>query len=298
MRDDDGRAPGDEGAGRVPDEIDGGPVGAPVLPAWMGERPARVRGAVRRLLPTRGARVAAAAYLGLTLFHLVLAVPYVRVASAFPQESGLSLDPLRITQTAMMPLLALALFLATPPHSLPGKPAGRPRLVLLVLAALGLSWAGDTAPGFVPAEFSFLAMIGFFLLAQVVYVAAFLPFAGESPVRRPGVVAVYAVVGVAVVGACTPALIGAGVPGWLTLVGLVVYSALLCAMALLARGVHRLAGIGGIVFVVSDGLIALTSFTPVALWQPLAGWWGVLIMSTYAAAQLLIVAGVLRRTLR
>ncbi|GAA1871803.1 lysoplasmalogenase [Myceligenerans crystallogenes] len=297
MRYDDVHEPGDDRPGRIPDDAEDGPVGTPVLPGWVGDRRERARLAVDRLLPTRAARLAGAAYVLVTLAHLVLVMPYLGLLDPVV-VAGVGVDLPRVTQSVMMPLLALTFFLATPPYRLAGKPRERPRLVLLVFLALGLGWAGDTAPGLVPPDLTFLAMIGPFLLAQVAYVLAFRPFAASSPVRRVPVVAAYGVVGLAVVGACAPQLVASGASGAAYLAGLIVYCAVICTMAILAWGVHRLAGIGAIVFLVSDAVIALTSFTAAVMWEPFAMWSGVLVMTTYGVAQALIVVGVLRRVLR
>ncbi len=66
------------------------------------------------------------------------------------------------------------------------------------------------------------------------------------------------------------------------------YSLLLTAMAYGATGLGRLAAAGGALFMLSDTLIA----TGVADWPqlPRPAFW---IMSTYAAAQFLLVSGVL-----
>ena len=74
------------------------------------------------------------------------------------------------------------------------------------------------------------------------------------------------------------------------LVPVLLYGACLGAMAVLSTGVNRLTAVGGALFLVSDGLIALGAFV-VGFGLPLQGFW---VMATYLAAQALIVAGVLR----
>ena len=85
-----------------------------------------------------------------------------------------------LTQVLLMPVLAWALVTSTPnPKS---------RLVRLVLLALTLSWLGDTLPRFAGdgSDLGFVLMLVTFLLAQLAYVAAFLPFVARSIVRtRP-----------------------------------------------------------------------------------------------------------------
>ncbi|MFE6970517.1 lysoplasmalogenase [Isoptericola sp. NPDC057653] len=218
----------------------------------------------QRLLPTASSRAAAVALSMLTVLHLVA---QVAEASAWA----------RVTQGTLMPLLAVTLWCAAP--------APRSRLVRLVLVALGLSWLGDTAPAAFSGDAAFLVMVGFFLLAQVAYVVAFWPTRAHSVARRPVLLLPYAVAAVALVAACAP---GAGP----LLAAVVVYGVCLVTMAVLATGVHPLAGVGGAVFLASDAMIALGAFTD---WfaPPASGFW---VMLTYVAGQALVVAGVLARS--
>ena len=183
--------------------------------------------------------------------------------------------PADITQVLLMPLLAGVLWCETS--------APRGRLVTLVLVALGLSWLGDSAPKLVSGDASFLVMVGFFLLAQVAYIAAFLPYRARSVlhVHRVRLVGYLAVVVVLV------AVCAAGAAGML--VPVLLYGGCLGAMAVLSTGVNRLTAVGGALFLVSDGLIALGAFVD-GFGLPLQGFW---VMATYLAAQALLVAGVL-----
>lgn len=180
------------------------------------------------------------------------------------------------TQVLLMPLLAAVLRTQTS--------APRGRLVTLVLIALGLSWLGDSAPRVTSGDAAFLVMVGFFLLAQAVYIAAFLPFRARSVlhVRRPVLLAYVGAVTV-LVAACAG---GAGA----LLVPVLVYGTCLGTMAVLSTGVNLPTAVGGALFLVSDGLIALGAFAP-GFDLPAEGFW---VMSTYVAAQVLIVVGVLR----
>lgn len=181
-----------------------------------------------------------------------------------------------VTQVLLMPLLAAVLWSATP--------APRGRLVRLALVALGLSWLGDSLPRLADGDAAFLLMVGFFLLAQVAYVAAFLPYRRRSVLHVRRVLLVPYVAAVAgLVAAC------AGGAGGL-LVPVLVYGALLGTMAVLSTGVNGLTAAGGALFLVSDGLIALDAFAS-GFALPGHGFW---VMATYVAAQALIVMGVLR----
>lgn len=205
-------------------------------------------------------------------FAGLVGVTFVHLAAQVGDADGLVAD---ITQDLLMPVLAGTLLAATV--------APRGRLVRLVLLALGLSWLGDAAPDLAPDDLAFLVMVGFFLLAQATYIAAFLPFRDDSVLgRRPAAALPYAAVFVALI-----ALTRAGAGS--LLVPVVVYGLALTTMAILATGLGRLAGVGGIVFMLSDALIALGAFTDLDL--PVHGFW---VMLTYVLGQALIVLAVIR----
>jgi uncharacterized membrane protein YhhN len=181
-----------------------------------------------------------------------------------------------VTQWFLMPLLALALWLAAGPAS------GR-RVVRLAVVALGLSWLGDTAPDVVPEDLQFLTMLGFFLLAHVVYLVAFWPLRHDGVLDgRRVLVLPYLAALVALVAACAP---GAGD----LLVPVVLYGTGLTAVAVLAT-FDGMAAVGGALFIVSDSLIALNAFVD-GYALPGHGFW---VMLTYVAAQALLAVGVLR----
>ncbi|QAY64769.1 lysoplasmalogenase [Xylanimonas allomyrinae] len=222
----------------------------------------------------------------------LVAVTVVNVAAHLPlYVLGHDLPGVaRTTQWLLMPLLAAALWLASAPP--------RPRLVRLALVALLWSWAGDVVPSFVPPSISFVVLMALFLVAQVAYVVAFAPYREASVLhRRRAVVVGYGIVYGAVVvaaGVRVAPLGGAAVP---FVAGLVVYGAALVTMAVLATGVDPLAGIGGALFLVSDGLIGAAQVLPpevLAVLPP--GVHGAAVMVTYVAAQALLVAGVRRRS--
>lgn len=184
-----------------------------------------------------------------------------------------------VTQILLMPLLAWGLVGAMGDvDRAPGRLEG------LVLVALGCSWLGDTAPRFFGGDAAFLAMVGCFLLAQIAYIAAFLPYRRASLARRhPAAVAPYALAFLALLVLCWD---GAG-----PLLGpVVVYGLALSAMALLASGLAAPATAGGALFFVSDGLIALGAFGGLDL-SPDNSFW---VMLTYVCGQGLLVLGVLR----
>lgn len=204
---------------------------------------------------------------------------FAALATAHLVAQLLGLDAwTRPTQVFLMPALLLVVAGATGrPHS---------RLVVLAMVALAFSWLGDTAPAFATGDTAFLLMVGFFLVAQVVYTAAFWPYRAESVLwRRRWLVAPYAgFVGV-LVWVCAPHAGGLLVP-------VLLYGLVLGLMALLATGLGRWVAVGAALFLVSDALIALRAFTPGWDDLPLGGFW---VMSTYIAAQTLIVLGLVAR---
>ena len=238
-------------------------------------------------------RPAVAAFVTATAVHLS-----AQALLAVPDAAGAADLVASATQVLLMPLLAWVLLAAAP------RPYGR--LVGLVAVALGFSWLGDTLPRFAqgaplpealgvaghPAD-GFLLMVGGFLGAQVAYCVAFWPHRGRSALRRPLPVAVATVALVAVLGLSAPAAGRLVVP-------VAAYAVLLVGTALLAPGVDRLAGWGGLLFVVSDAMIGLRAFDVVTLPDSAvvdaAG--GVAVMTTYVVGQALLVAGVLRHRLR
>ncbi|WP_446665680.1 lysoplasmalogenase [Flexivirga sp. B27] len=222
---------------------------------------ARLRTAYDSVADTRRGRAAVAGFGAVAALHL---------AWQFVDEDG---PVSSATQILLMPALAAVL--------LAGR-SGRSRLTDLTLVALGASWLGDSVPRFLTDDPGFLAMVGCFLVAQVAYISGFLPYRARSrpwtewPARVPYLAAFAALIAWCLpgAGALAPPVIG--------------YGATLTAMALLAPGVSGLAGVGGAVFMASDGLIALHAFADVTL--PVHDFW---VMLTYLIGQGLIVAAVI-----
>ncbi|WP_028048580.1 lysoplasmalogenase [Cellulomonas sp. URHD0024] len=203
-------------------------------------------------------------------------VALVQVGAEWVGAEGVA----QVTQWALMPVLAGALVAAT------RWPRGH--LVTWTLVALGFSWLGDLVPSFVADDAAFLVMVGFFLLAQVAFVVAFAPDARRSVLhRRPVLLLPYAAVLVGMVGVCANGAGSLAIP-------VAVYGGCLTAMAVLSTGVGRMAGVGGAVFLISDGLIALDEFVP-SFHLPQHDFW---VMVTYVAAQALIAAAVVLRNMQ
>lgn len=183
----------------------------------------------------------------------------------------------RPTQVFLMPALLLVVAAAT------ARP--RSRIIILAMVALVFSWLGDTAPAFASKDTAFLLMVGFFLIAQVVYVVAFWPYRADSTLfRRRWALVPYVGFVAVLVWVCAPHAGGLLAP-------VLLYGLVLGLMAVLATGLGPWVGVGGALFLISDALIALRTFAPD--WDPpIGGFW---VMSTYIAAQTLIVLGLLAR---
>lgn len=196
-----------------------------------------------------------------------VAVTVVHLAAQWTDASGLA----AITQVLLMPLVAAWLWTRT-------TPGPRSRLTALVLVALGFSWLGDAVPRLLEGDAGFLAMIGFFLVAQVIYSVAFWPQRGASAWgRAPWTLGIYGAVLVGVVVLCAQEA-GPLLPA------VVVYAAVLATTSVLAWGLGPVAGVGGVIFLVSDAMIALGAFAP-TFDPPQRGF---LVMLTYVAAQVLL----------
>lgn len=200
------------------------------------------------------ARAALGAFLLLTVLHLVAV--------------GAGIDVLRL---ATKPLLvpALAVFAAA---------RGGPRLLL---GALACGWAGDVLLE-IGGTAAFLLGMGCFAAGHVCYLRL---FAARGAFRAGTATrvrcAVYAVLWAGLVVALWPGLdAGMRIP-------VACYSLLLTAMAAGAFGLGRTGAAGGLLFLLSDGLIA----AGLADWPrpPAHDLW---IMLTYAAAQFLLVRAV------
>lgn len=207
-------------------------------------------------------RLLAAAYGALVVTHLI-----AQLSDAIQLAD--------ITQWVAMPLLAAA-FLAARPSTTTG-------LTRFVLLALFFSWLGDALPDFFSGDTAFLVMVGSFLFAQIAYIAAFLPWRRTSYLGSPMLILYIAAIGLLVY-LCAPN------PGGL-LVPVLIYGVALGTMAVLASGLNLLTTIGGALFLVSDGLIAIGAFAS-DIDTPHASFW---IMLTYLVGQALLAYGVLRK---
>ena len=153
------------------------------------------------------------------------------------------------------------------------------RTIWLVLVSLFFSWLGDWVGDITEPHVVVKGV--FFSVAHLCYIAAFRPFRFNSVMRRPRYLAGYVVVVVMLLIWVAP-YAGRLAPA------LVVYGITLGAMAVLATGVHPLTGVGGTIFAFSDMAIAVSAF----VFPYRFGADGLVIISTYLLAQLLIILGV------
>lgn len=199
----------------------------------------------------------------------ILVVTLVHLGALAADAAGLA----AATQVLLMPALAVVL-LALPRDD---RGAAWP----WALGALAASWVGDSLPKVVPEDARFLAMVGGFAVAQVLWIVAFTRVKrGRPPMAWTLLLVVVAI-----------ALLAVTVPSAGVLApAVVVYGLLLAATAYLAASHGLLGGLGGALFVLSDGLIALGAFRPEMVDWPERD---LVVMATYIAAQSLFVAVVL-----
>lgn len=154
----------------------------------------------------------------------------------------------------------------------------RPKTALTrwLLAAIVFSWLGDAFGQ------ETLIKIAFFAVAQICYLLAFLPYWRDSVVRRPQFLILYAIATVAMIIFLLPYAGPLQVP-------VICYALLVGTMAVLATGLGRLGVIGGLLFFVSDAILALMLFVP-SLGFPGQG---AAVMLTYLGAQAVLAIAVL-----
>ena len=158
------------------------------------------------------------------------------------------------------------------------------RVVVVTLVALFFGWLGDLALA-LSGETWFLAGLGSFLVGHLVYCWLFLRLLGRGRLPWPAFVLLVPFATLLVV--LAPHLGGMLVP-------VAVYAAVITAMAITATRCSPRVTAGATLFLISDSLLALDKFLPLAaIWES-----GFLIMLSYIAAQGLITAGVARHALR
>jgi len=172
-----------------------------------------------------------------------------------------------------IPILSLALLALTKIPGLRGK---------LLFVALLFSAAGDVTLSLGSGEF-FVFGLGFFLIAQIVYIVTFSRDFKVQKSRIP-IAAILVIYAVAMAIIMTPSLKEMALPVY-------VYLAVITTMGIFASfraSVNKLVLYGALLFIASDSMIAINKFLmPV----PAANY---LVMVTYYLAQFPIVYGYLR----
>ena len=162
---------------------------------------------------------------------------------------------------------------------------GYPSWRVYVVIALVFSWAGDV---FLISNDMFIAGLVSFLMAHVFYIIAYHKTGAASGKLRPLDIIKFILFGALLIWTIYPGLGGMLIP-------VLIYALLLLSMGVWAhkrRGAtsatsFTLVATGAILFVISDGLIAVNKFAFEVPAERL------LVMSTYIAAQYLIVRGLL-----
>jgi len=183
-----------------------------------------------------------------------------------------------IAQPLWKMLMALLLARAAALHEIPRE--RRWLIGAMVFSALGDLWLA--LPWL---AFSFMAGLGCFLLAHVCYLRVLVGLRGASSAIR--MIGVGAMIGVAI-GMLLWYWPGLGEMKGPVIAYMLVLSAMVCA-ALLARLPGPLTAWGALAFAASDAMIGISVFVFPFTDHELAIWW------SYAAAQLLISAGLLTR---
>lgn len=201
--------------------------------------------------------------------HRWLLVVYVVVAVV--DVVGGQITAIDVLGTALTPVLMILLIAWV----LLARGRRAPRLLL---AGMAFAWLGDVALDG-PGDTRFLLGIGFFLVMQVCYSLGFVGLGALGALRRR----IWLPIGAVVLWLGLNLALGPmlGDMRW----PLAVYSAFLVTMATLSLGVSARVGTGGVLFLISDLLIGLGAAD---LDVPLRG---LLVISTYALAQLVIVTG-------
>jgi uncharacterized membrane protein YhhN len=207
----------------------------------------------------------------LTVIYILAGITYTVL------DTNLSLIPGLVLKGLIIPFLIIIYLLNA-----------RQKLRITILAALFFSWAGDVILGF-----SFIPGLACFLLAHVMYVISFFKTSGKSLIIPKRI---YLLLPVILFGAGLLCLLNDNLDGMRLPV--ITYTIVILTMVVAAINrygkVSRLSFVvvltGAILFVISDSLIALNKFGFPFMFS------GVAVMTTYIAAQYLIVAGVLKES--
>ncbi|WP_175987516.1 lysoplasmalogenase family protein [Microbacterium tenebrionis] len=199
-------------------------------------------------------------------------VPFAAMSLVHVRALAVGSEIASPTKLWLMPLLAIPVLVSA---------RLQPSLaILLLLAAIALSWLGDGAGEFFPGGPELPLMLLFFGLAHIAYIVL---FARILRIRRlPWWTLVYAAwwIGMIIIlGPHTGALLPA----------VAAYGIVLGGTAAVAARCHPLIAVGGVFFLASDTILAFRLFMADAM----PAWTSPLVMLTYALGQGLLVAGAL-----
>ncbi|MDP9028743.1 MAG: lysoplasmalogenase [Actinomycetota bacterium] len=192
----------------------------------------------------------------------------------FAVASGVHLAA-KLAGTGRLDRASKAVLLPTLGIRLLGSRSHSRRRVALLVTEMTLSWIGDLT-----IDRSFRTGLAAFLAAHLCMIALF--WSGFRTRMSPWSVLLLPWLVVMMV-VLRPPRLTALYPA------VVAYATVLAAMAASAGRGGRRMGAGGILFVVSDSLLAFRQFTPWFRTRP----WGAVVMASYLAAQLLLVDGVI-----
>lgn len=202
------------------------------------------------------------------------------VVSAVAEIAAILLD-LNWLYSVAKPLLMITLLLYFIAAS-----QGHPGWRIFVIFALVFSWGGDVL---LMQEGMFAAGLGSFLVAHLFYITAYLKTGAAEGQLKSWDLIKFILIGIALLWMLYPGLGSMLIP-------VLVYSVVLLSMGVVAhkrRGAtssasFTLVAVGALLFVLSDSLIALNKFTFEIPAERL------LVMSTYIAAQFMIIQGLLK----
>lgn len=209
--------------------------------------------------PVKGMRrYAFAPFIAVSLLHLAFIV--------FENEALVA-----ISKPLLMPALLFGLLIAAP--------SLKSGLVWITATAVAFSWLGDVLLQ-TPSDMGFVLGLAAFLVAQLLYITAYVRV-GRG--RLSPWLLVYLVWYVGFLVLILPSLGSLTVP-------VIIYGAVLGSAGILATRVNWFTGLGSALFVASDSILASDRFLA-GLEIPFVDF---LIMATYLAAEALIVFGLLR----
>ncbi|MEP1093964.1 MAG: lysoplasmalogenase [Cyclobacteriaceae bacterium] len=211
------------------------------------------------------------------IFWAYIAVSVANLVAQTIQSAELN----QFTKPVLMPLLIFYIY-----ESSRGKVTLK---TLLLSLAILFSWLGDVALLYQSNQMYFMLGIGLFLLAQLTYILVLKKATFQTPAFDLFRVAPYVVFAVLLFAVLLPNTGSLVVPVF-------IYGIVICVMAGIARlregntshDSYHYALYGSLLFLASDSILAINKFY---MEIPISGLW---IMSTYTAAQLLLVVGVLK----